>query len=225
MDGRLKTKFHRTCQAKIAQNGGGMKDPLNAHKELVGALFHTVGVTFRVAFWLYQTFREPGQRRDGSSADNAARTERKLTPPEFSGDSYWRSDWWHMYRRSVLAYLGDTCEFCGDEATGVHHARYPKRRGEESIRWLFAVCSRCHDVAHGRSTGDTDKCAFCCGTSVGHWRVRTLKGRTDVQAVCSKCQAIARGRRHEARGWSYGRYNKWVSDWWSTLPQGGPRSK
>jgi hypothetical protein len=198
-----------------------MKDPLNAHREIVNVLFDTVGATVRTAIRLYHAVREPGQRRDGFWADYVVRVERKLIPPEFSGDSYWRSDWWHMYRASVLAYLNDTCEFCGVKATAVHHTRYPKRTGEESIRWLLAVCSRCHDVAHGQ-VGDPNKCAFCGSGAVARWRVRTPKGPTFAQPVCNRCEGIARGQRHRSRGWSYGRYNKWVREWWSTLPKGGP---
>ncbi len=56
---------------------------------------------------------------------------------------------WKERREEVLHRSSGFCEYCGDLAVQVHHAKYPKRFGEESPHNLIPICKRCHEISHG----------------------------------------------------------------------------
>lgn len=59
---------------------------------------------------------------------------------------YLQSAEWRKKRKRVLAAAKGRC-FCGMRATEVHHKHY-KSVGQEKLRDLRAVCSRCHKMLH-----------------------------------------------------------------------------
>lgn len=56
---------------------------------------------------------------------------------------------WKEQRAEALERTTGFCEFCGDVAINVHHAKYPKKFDENSPHNLVPVCQRCHDLSHG----------------------------------------------------------------------------
>lgn len=56
---------------------------------------------------------------------------------------------WKEQRAVALERTSGFCEYCGDIAIQVHHAKYPKKFGEESPHNLIPVCKRCHELSHG----------------------------------------------------------------------------
>lgn len=56
---------------------------------------------------------------------------------------------WKEQREEVLDRSSGFCEFCGEIATQVHHAKYPKKFGDEHPHNLIPVCKRCHELSHG----------------------------------------------------------------------------
>jgi predicted nucleic-acid-binding Zn-ribbon protein len=69
-------------------------------------------------------------------------------------EKYLRSEKWKEVRQRVFKRSGYKCEFCGRQAEEVHHVRYPKgfRRKifkRENIRYLKAICRKCHERLHG----------------------------------------------------------------------------
>ena len=56
---------------------------------------------------------------------------------------------WKEQRAEVLERTSGFCEYCGDVAVQVHHAKYPKIFGEENPHNLIPVCKRCHELTHG----------------------------------------------------------------------------
>ena len=62
---------------------------------------------------------------------------------------YLNSKGWKELRSAALARTDGFCQFCGDIATQVHHAKYPKRFGEEHPHSLIPACDKCHAISHG----------------------------------------------------------------------------
>lgn len=62
---------------------------------------------------------------------------------------YLQSSDWLTNRDLALERTSGFCQFCGEVATQVHHAKYPKRFGEEHPHSLIPVCERCHSISHG----------------------------------------------------------------------------
>lgn len=56
---------------------------------------------------------------------------------------------WKQQRAEVLERTSGFCEYCGDIATQVHHAKYPKKFGDDHPSNLIPVCKKCHELSHG----------------------------------------------------------------------------
>lgn len=56
---------------------------------------------------------------------------------------------WKEQRAEALERTSGFCEYCGDIAVQVHHAKYPKKFGDEHPHNLIPVCQRCHELSHG----------------------------------------------------------------------------
>lgn len=56
---------------------------------------------------------------------------------------------WKGQRVEALDRTSGFCEYCGDIAVQVHHAKYPKKFGDENPHNLIPVCERCHQLSHG----------------------------------------------------------------------------
>ena len=155
-------------------------------------------------------------------AEREAKIARGEVPPRFrSYDDYLRSDWWQRLRAHVLSHLSHECEFCGRRATQVHHVRYPRTRGlgTEGIKSLYAVCSRCHDVAHGLGTNNGDSmCAFCRTKATATLAIAIIKHDRSSQRVCRRCDSLANGYRGQANRWAQKYYESWVERWRQTMP-------
>jgi len=76
-------------------------------------------------------------------------------------DAYLMSAPWRAKRQRVLQRAAGLCEGCGEtRATQVHHLRYPRDCAPGSDEWiakeklfdLAAICRRCHDDMHRRTT-------------------------------------------------------------------------
>ncbi len=162
--------------------------------------------------------------REERRSERAAQIARGEIPPDFADYAdYMASDWWRSLRDHTLDYLGRACEFCHGAAAQVHHVRYPRRFGYESVKSLFAVCERCHDVAHGDSPSHAE-CAFC-----GERATRTLDltlSHTERAShrTCRRCWHLASGYRGQAHGWSREHYAAWVQRWRDTLSSRAKRT-
>ena len=64
-------------------------------------------------------------------------------------EAYLQSGAWRDIRERVLERDKFKCDFCGDEATQVHHLTY-KRVGYEKMSDLVSVCVECHEAEHER---------------------------------------------------------------------------
>jgi hypothetical protein len=173
--------------------------------------------SFREARTLYRQ----GKVEAKLKAERQARISAGEIPPDFKGyDDYIVSDWWRSLRAHTLDYLGHACEFCGARATQVHHVRYPKPGswGRESIKSLCAVCSKCHDVAHGLDAEHGSRgCAFCEAPATHELKIALQKHTSAVQKVCRRCEALAMGYRGQSRGWPQAKYDAWAERWRATF--------
>lgn len=154
--------------------------------------------------------------------EREAKIARGEAPPRFrSYDDYLQSEWWKRLRGHVLSHLSFECEFCTGRATQVHHVRYPRTSdlGSENIKSLYAVCSRCHDIAHGQNANNTDsKCAFCRRVAAVNLTIEIQKYSRSTQRVCSRCHSLANGYRGQANKWAKRSYEEWVERWRQTIP-------
>ncbi len=67
---------------------------------------------------------------------------------------YLNSSKWDRVREKILKRAGGLCEYCGAEASEIHHERYPKNFlkfdfSRENYSYLRAVCRKCHTEKHG----------------------------------------------------------------------------
>jgi len=62
---------------------------------------------------------------------------------------YLLSGTWKTIRAQRLAADNDECVLCGENAQHVHHRRYPKKWGTETIKDLVSLCGKCHGKHHG----------------------------------------------------------------------------
>jgi hypothetical protein len=83
------------------------------------------------------------------------RLERKYVSYESTGNGgghgytmYLESTEWHILRLQRLAMDNNECVLCGREARQVHHRRYPKTLGTETVNDLVSLCSGCHTNYH-----------------------------------------------------------------------------
>ena len=63
---------------------------------------------------------------------------------------YLTTDIWKAIRAQRLCLDNGECVLCGEEAKHVHHRRYPKKLGTETIKDLVSLCSSCHGKHHGK---------------------------------------------------------------------------
>jgi len=61
---------------------------------------------------------------------------------------YLKSTTWKLLRSQRLELDRGKCVMCYDDATQVHHRRYPRVLGTESIFYLSSVCRGCHEKHH-----------------------------------------------------------------------------
>jgi 5-methylcytosine-specific restriction endonuclease McrA len=45
------------------------------------------------------------------------------------------------------------CEVCSSSPCQIHHVRFKSQGGTNEIKNLIALCSHCHDIAHGKVKG------------------------------------------------------------------------
>ena len=60
---------------------------------------------------------------------------------------YLNSDEWKKKRDFVLSRDNHICQFCGAEATEVHHLSY-ERKYNEAHYDLISICRPCHELIH-----------------------------------------------------------------------------
>lgn len=169
-----------------------------------------------------QRSREHRRRLEEFRAAREAKIARDEAPSNFrSCNDYLQSEWWQRLRGHVLQYLSHKCEFCTLRATQVHHVRYPRIRdlGSESIMSLYAVCSQCHDVAHGFEISNNDvTCAFCESKASATLSVAIKRDSRSTQRVCRCSDSLANGFRGQANRWTRQYYDEWVERWRQTIP-------
>jgi hypothetical protein len=71
--------------------------------------------------------------------------------------AYLETDTWKIIRAQRLAIDNGECVLCGDKADHVHHRRYPKRFGSETVLDLVSLCSMCHERHHEKTVKRTMK--------------------------------------------------------------------
>lgn len=72
---------------------------------------------------------------------------------------YLKSGQWKTIRAQRLAMDNGECVLCGEKAENVHHRRYPKALGTETVRDLVSLCRGCHEKHHENArppTGTTN---------------------------------------------------------------------
>lgn len=62
---------------------------------------------------------------------------------------YLQSTKWKTISAQRLAMDGYECVLCGAPAEQVHHRRYPREWGEETVVDLISLCRHCHAAHHG----------------------------------------------------------------------------
>lgn len=143
------------------------------------------------------------------------------SPPTFgSYERYMQSAWWGNIRQHTLEWLGGECEFCGRSAVQVHHVRYPKKFGTESVKSLYAVCKSCHEVLHGKPMPNhSSRCTFCGDRAKGpliveraHYQTHQSHTRSST-VVCWRCDLLARGFRRRVLEMTQEEYDDWVEKW------------
>lgn len=82
-----------------------------------------------------------------SDEKNHRRQERRAKRKQ-EYEKYLRSATWQLIRRRVLARENFVCQGCKQQATVVHHIRYPAKLGKEKLEWLYALCAPCHEKIH-----------------------------------------------------------------------------
>jgi hypothetical protein len=186
------------------------------------SLVSRVGQVLRSLAQDYRGRRERRRFLRTYRAEREAKIARGEAPPSFrSYDDYLRSEWWRRLRGHVLDHLSYECEFCAGRATQVHHVRYPRTTdlGSEGIKSLYAVCSRCHDIAHGLSANNTDsECAFCRAKATVTLAIAIAKYGRSTQRTCRRCDSLANGYRGQANRWAKKDYETWVERWRQTMP-------
>lgn len=71
-------------------------------------------------------------------------------------EEYLQSDTWKLLRRQRMAIDGNLCVLCCRPAEHVHHRRYPKELGTETVQDLVSLCATCHGKHHGEEQDDYD---------------------------------------------------------------------
>jgi hypothetical protein len=83
-------------------------------------------------------------------------------PPKFDDEDdeeymsykkYLQTDYWKKFRKTVLEFYGEKCNWCGTSGEGmsfnIHHVRYGARF-DEKIENVIPLCASCHRKAHGK---------------------------------------------------------------------------
>lgn len=73
-----------------------------------------------------------------------------MTSRQEEYQKYLQTAIWHTIRRQRLAIDNGECVLCGIKATNVHHRRYPKRLGSETVNDLISLCDTCHSRHHDK---------------------------------------------------------------------------
>ena len=95
--------------------------------------------------------RKKKRKRRKQNRGSQGKGEFKRRPNE-SRKSYYgryiRSKTWFRIRAMIIKRDSEECVVCGEEALHVHHWKYPKVFGTEKLKWLSAICYRCHGIIH-----------------------------------------------------------------------------
>jgi hypothetical protein len=84
-----------------------------------------------------------------------------MTPAQKAYSDYLASPTWKIIRDQRLALDNKECVMCGGKAVHVHHRRYPKKWGEETILDLVSLCGSCHERHHKEEPQtDWDACKY-----------------------------------------------------------------
>lgn len=75
-----------------------------------------------------------------------------MTAAQRAYQEYLRTDKWRTIAAQRLALDGYECVMCGGTAENVHHRRYSRQWGEETILDLVSLCRECHARFHGAHT-------------------------------------------------------------------------
>ena len=79
-----------------------------------------------------------------------------MTSTQKAYQDYLQTDIWRTIRAQRLAVDNNQCVLCGEEASHVHHRRYPKEWGKETVNDLVSLCSGCHKKHHEQQAGKYD---------------------------------------------------------------------
>ena len=77
-----------------------------------------------------------------------------MTNSKSAYHKYLSSDKWKTIRAQRIAIDNNECVLCAKEAKHVHHRRYPKTWGEETVNDLVSLCNNCHKKHHHNSNSD-----------------------------------------------------------------------
>jgi len=71
---------------------------------------------------------------------------------------YLQSPEWRYLRKQALEWYRNQCDKCGNEyGLQVHHKRYPKVLGTETVSDLIVLCKICHQEEHGLRTPNSGR--------------------------------------------------------------------
>lgn len=120
---------------------------------------------------------------------------------------YLESDKWKTIRAQRLAMDNGECALCVSKAYHVHHRRYPKELGTETISDLVSLCEDCHNKFHDIEIKRHHICVVCnkaftatieeqhmceiCGEDAC-WRCVSMTGeKCGYTVACFNCQKRA----------------------------------
>lgn len=115
---------------------------------------------------------------------------------------YLLSDRWKEIRQMVFEKFGRVCAKCGSvNHLQVHHLRYPKILGEETLNDLIVMCQICHKKCHG--IGINSEIEIKSGVVYKSWlqsisRVISIIGTNDAYYLLNGVGLLACGENEAA---------------------------
>lgn len=129
----------------------------------------------------------PGEERPGDrQALQAQAGGRKMTESQAAYRRYLDSEKWKTIRAQRLAMDNGECVLCGDPARHVHHRRYPKKWGTETVNDLICLCDKCHTKHHDKEKKEIygSPCGLCAFVDLffagGEWEGRNPRNMDDI---------------------------------------------
>lgn len=98
-----------------------------------------------------------------------------MTDGQKAYQEYLQTDKWKTIRAQRLAMDNGECVLCGSPAKHVHHRRYTKEWGTETVRDLVSLCNDCHNWHHhNRVLGEKENLVVLYFSNYGQTSMSTF---------------------------------------------------